>query len=103
MNDIPGLNLLPEKYRALVMLLVVWFPLITRAVYRISQGGGLRSILAAFWLGTNTPSEIGKRESGNQEDRTLTQPINRLAPEMPPTYDANLVKPEHPGDPRATE
>ena len=61
MNEIPGLNLIPEKYRALVMLLVLWGPLFTRAIYRISQGGGLRSILAAFWLGTNTPA---KTETG---------------------------------------
>lgn len=84
MNDIPGLNLIPEKYRWLVMLLVLWGPLLTRAAYRITQGGGLRSMLAAFWLGTNTPAvkaegeggkaEGGKRESGNG-DYTLTHPV----------------------------
>jgi hypothetical protein len=62
MNDIPGINLIPEKYRWAVMLAVVWGPLITRAVYR---GGGLRAMLSAFWLGTNTPN--AKTDRANLE------------------------------------
>ena len=55
MNDIPGLNFLPEKYRAWVLFAIATSPYITRAYHSITQGGGFKSILSAIWLGTNTP------------------------------------------------
>jgi hypothetical protein len=66
MNDIPGIDLLPEKLRVWAVLVILWLPFITRAYFSITKGGGLKSILAAFWLGTNTPKEP-KNETLNSQ------------------------------------
>jgi hypothetical protein len=55
MENIPGLNLIPEKYRGTVLLLLALSPYVTRAYYAIINGGGLRGIISSIWLGTNTP------------------------------------------------
>jgi len=57
MNDIPGINLLPEKWRGPVTLAVLLSPYITRAYHAIATGGGLRGIINAIWFGTNTPKD----------------------------------------------
>jgi hypothetical protein len=55
MNDIPLLNALPEKWRGWAVLLFLASPYITRAFYAVSNGGGIKGIFRAIWLGTNTP------------------------------------------------
>lgn len=53
MNDI--LNLVPEKYRTELLIAIAISPYITRAFHALKSGGGLRGVLSAIWLGTNTP------------------------------------------------
>ena len=56
MNDLNSiLSFIPEKYRAAVVAIVTLSPLITRAIYSLSQGGGIKGIFTAIWLGTNQP------------------------------------------------
>lgn len=55
MNDIPILNLIPEKYRGYVLLLIALAPVLGRAYHAITSGGGLRGIWTALIFGTNTP------------------------------------------------
>ena len=49
------LTFLPEKYRPIASVLLVASPLITRAIYAVMQGGGIKGIVTSIWLGTNTP------------------------------------------------
>jgi len=53
--DIPGLNLLPEKWMGWVLLLIALSPYITRGYYALANGGGLKGVMSAIWIGTNTP------------------------------------------------
>jgi hypothetical protein len=56
MNEIDKLlGFVPEKYRPYLMLTVMLSPYVTRSIYAIMQGGGLKGILRAIWLGTNAP------------------------------------------------
>ena len=55
MNDIPGINLLPEKYRGTATLIILAAPYVTRAYHALANGGGLRGIWNAIWFGTNQP------------------------------------------------
>lgn len=57
MNDLSNtlLPFVPEKYRGLVLLLVTSSPLITRALYALMNGRGIKGTISAIWLGTNTP------------------------------------------------
>ena len=56
MKELEGiLGFIPEKYRSLVVLTVMLSPYVTRAIYAIMHGGGIKGILTAIWLGTNTP------------------------------------------------
>jgi hypothetical protein len=57
-DDIPLVNAVPEKYRGWVLLLLLASPYITRAFHALASGGGLRGVMAAIWLGTNTPKEV---------------------------------------------
>lgn len=55
MNDIPIVNLIPEKYRGGVVLAVALAPFIGRAYHAVTSGGGLKGIWNALIFGTNTP------------------------------------------------
>lgn len=55
MDDL--LNVIPEKWRATVLVLLAISPYITRAYHAIATGGGLKGIIQAIWFGTNTPKE----------------------------------------------
>jgi hypothetical protein len=56
MNEIDKLlAFIPEKYRSAVVLLVAASPYVTRALYSVMNGGGLKGIITSIWLGTNTP------------------------------------------------
>lgn len=50
------LPFIPEKYRGLAVLLITTSPLITRAIYALMNGRGIKGTFAAIWLGTNTPA-----------------------------------------------
>jgi hypothetical protein len=55
MNEIPGINLLPEKWRGPAMLAVLLFPYLTRAYYALANGGGIVGGIRAVLWGTNSP------------------------------------------------
>lgn len=55
MNDI--IQYIPEKYRNYVLLLILASPYVTRAVHSLINGGGIKGIFSAIWLGTNTPNQ----------------------------------------------
>lgn len=59
MDDLikPIISLIPEKYRATVGLIIAVSPYVTRTVYALMNGRGLRGVLSAIWLGTNTPTK----------------------------------------------
>jgi hypothetical protein len=57
MNEIPGLNLLPEKIRGPIAFVLLISPYITRAYHAIVNGGGLRGVINAIWFGTNVPKD----------------------------------------------
>jgi hypothetical protein len=52
--DIPGLNLLPEKWRGWALVIVALSPFIGRAYYALRAGGGIKGVVSAIWVGTNT-------------------------------------------------
>jgi hypothetical protein len=57
MNDIPGLNMLPEKWRGWALFALAISPYLTRALYAVINKGGLKGIITSIWLGTNTPKQ----------------------------------------------
>ena len=57
MSEIPGINLLPEKWRPYALALIALSPYLTRALYALRNGGGLKGVLTSIWLGTNTPKK----------------------------------------------
>jgi len=59
--DIPGLNILPESLRLWLLIILVLSPYLTRAFYAIKNGGGLKGIAMAIWLGTNVPNNKPKQ------------------------------------------
>lgn len=52
-NSISGL--VPPKYSATITLCLVLSQVLGRALHSLRNGGGLRSMLASIWFGTNTP------------------------------------------------
>lgn len=56
-DTIPGLSLIPEPWRSRVILIIVFSPIIGRAYKAIVNGGGIKGIISAIWLGTNTPDK----------------------------------------------
>lgn len=69
MNDIPGLNLIPERFRPYVVMIVIAFPYLTRTYHVIVNGGGLKSILGAVLFGTNTPKTPAAPAAQPQEPK----------------------------------
>jgi hypothetical protein len=53
MNEI--INIIPEKYRGLALVLAAVLPWLTRALYALANGRGIRGTLSAIWFGTNAP------------------------------------------------
>jgi hypothetical protein len=66
MNDI--INLIPEKWRNHVMLVILISPYATRVIHSLKNGGGIKGALSAIWLGTNTPNK-------NSVNPSTTEPI----------------------------
>jgi hypothetical protein len=56
MNEI--INVIPEKYRAYVLALILCIPYLTRAYHSLATGGGLKGIWNAVLFGTNTPASV---------------------------------------------
>lgn len=52
---IPGINHLPPKWQGYALIFLALSPYVTRAYHAIAAGGGIRGVLSAIWLGTNTP------------------------------------------------
>lgn len=57
MNDLPIINLLPDKYRGWATLLVLAFPYLTRMYYALATGGGIIGGVRAILWGTNKPHD----------------------------------------------
>lgn len=57
MNEIPGINLLPESIRGYALLFIAIFPYLTRAYHSLANGGGLVGVKNAILFGTNVPVE----------------------------------------------
>jgi hypothetical protein len=61
------LPFIPEKYRTLVAAIIAASPLVTRALYALINGRGIKGLFAAIWLGTNTPGpSAGNSASGSK-------------------------------------
>lgn len=56
-NTIPGLSLIPEPWRSRLVLTAILSPIAGRVYKAIVNGGGIKGILSAIWLGTNTPEK----------------------------------------------
>lgn len=59
MNPTPStdwLGLIPEKYHGLILFLLAVSPYVTRGLHALMNGRGLKGLLSAIWLGTNTPA-----------------------------------------------
>lgn len=63
----PIIDLIPEKWRSSLLLAVALSPYVTRAIHALSNGRGIRGVVAAIWFGTNTPSPIPKAEIEKQK------------------------------------
>lgn len=51
------LGFVPEKYRSTVVLIVAVSPYVTRSIYALMNGRGLKGVLSSIWLGTNVPKQ----------------------------------------------
>ncbi len=60
------LPFIPEKYRSVVATLVVASPMITRAIYALMNGKGIKGIFSSIWLGTNAPKD-GQSSDGSSK------------------------------------
>ena len=82
MNELQNLlSFLPEKWRGVVAAVLCVSPLITRGIYSLMNGGGIRGIVKAIWLGTNTPkpSDTLPASSGSQAGAHNPIPLPLLA------------------------
>ena len=53
--QIPGIDLLPHSWQGPVLIIAVLAPYATRAYHALAMGGGIKGVMSAIWLGTNTP------------------------------------------------
>ncbi len=60
------LNVIPEKWRNWLLIVLAVSPYITRSFHALANGGGIRGVFAAIWLGTNTPAAPQATESKSQ-------------------------------------
>lgn len=49
------LNIVPDKFKPLLLVLISISPMITRAIYALMNGRGIKGTLSAIWFGTNQP------------------------------------------------
>jgi hypothetical protein len=77
------IDLIPEKYRTYLLLIVAVSPYITRALHAVMNGRGIKGIFSAIWLGTNTPnpgSSNPQNKNGppDAEEPTLIKDLRKL-------------------------
>ena len=75
MNEI--ISVIPEKYRAYVLALILLAPYLTRAYHAIAIGGGLKGIWNSIWFGTNVPPSLA---SDIKNIGTAVNAINQTGP-----------------------
>lgn len=51
-------KVVPPKYHVWAVALLAVSPYVTRAYHAIANGGGIRGIFSAIWLGTNLPKDV---------------------------------------------
>lgn len=49
------INIVPDKYKPYLLVLISISPMITRAIYALMNGRGIKGTLSAIWFGTNQP------------------------------------------------
>lgn len=65
-------SFVPTKYRSVLTIVVLASPYVTRAVLALVHGRGIKGVLSAIWLGTNTPKPPsgGAKTDNNSNDPT---------------------------------
>lgn len=68
-------NSVPHEYKLFLSIAVLASPYVTRAVLALMHGRGIRGVLSAIWLGTNTPKppSCGTKTDNNSNDQTTTK------------------------------
>jgi hypothetical protein len=70
-------NLIPAKYRTLLMLAAIVVPYAGRAYHALASGGGLMGVYRALLFGTNVPkAEVRPPISISTNDQTTTETHN---------------------------
>lgn len=54
----PLINAVPPQWRSTVLIIVVASPYVSRALYALRNGGGIKGIVTSIWLGTNVPKQL---------------------------------------------
>ncbi len=49
------INIVPDKFKPMVLILISLSPFITRGLYALYNGRGIKGTLAGIWFGTNQP------------------------------------------------
>jgi len=60
LNEIPILNLVPEKFQGWVLVLVWLAPFVTRGAHSLYQGTGIVGAVKGVLFGTNVPKPAAK-------------------------------------------
>lgn len=69
------IKVIPEKYRTLAIVALAISPYLTRAAHALMNGRGLKGVLSAIWLGTNTPTKSTVSEEPTTSPKSSTLPI----------------------------
>ena len=56
----PIASFLPEPYKTYVLLFFAVSPFLGRAFQALRNGGGIKGIVQAIWLGTNVPKTVAE-------------------------------------------
>lgn len=51
LDQVPGLNLLPHAWQGWVLILAFFHPYVTRGFFALRNGGGLKGLVSAIWIG----------------------------------------------------
>jgi hypothetical protein len=82
MNNIPGINLLPEKWQPVAAFAVIWLiPQLGRVYHALASGGGIKGIWSAVMFGTNTPKPpLGEATTAQIAQWTKPPPTTPVDP-----------------------
>ena len=76
------INIIPEKYRTYILIAIAVSPYLTRAFHALMNGRGIKGILSAIWLGTNTPNPGSTNPTSTRapvdEEQTLVKDLRKL-------------------------